>query len=126
MIDRSLFDHALDVIDAAETFERLQMRVVPVAQIADDAEAQLTMRSHPLDDRASQLAASSDEDAVEILPPAMAPLHGEANEHPSGDHKQACANHENRQGRARVRDIRTSRAKPQENSRQNHRAHDGA
>src|SRR3989442_1575034 len=126
MIDRSLLDDALDVIDAAQTFERLEMGVVPVAQIADDPEAQLTMRSHPLDDRASQLAASSDKDAIEILPRAMTPLHGEANEHPSGDHKQAGADHENRQGRPRVRDIRASRAEPKENSRQNHRAHNGA
>src|SRR5438552_11855408 len=126
VINRSLFYDSLDIVHTSQTFQRLEAGLVAVSQITDDAKAELAMRSHPLHDRASQLATSSDENSIEIFPGAVPSLHAETNEHPPGDHEQARADHENRQGGTGVRHVRTSRTEPEKNSRQNHRAHDRA
>ena len=74
VIDLLFVDDALGLVDRAEAFQPVELRLVAVAEIADDAEAELAMRVHPLDDRAGQLAASGDEHAIEVFPGAMAPL----------------------------------------------------
>ena len=80
VIDRLLLDHPLGVIETPEAFQILQKIVAAVAQIAGDAEAELVVRAHALDDRTGQLAVSRDQDAIETLPRSMAPLHCKSND----------------------------------------------
>src|SRR5437773_1060130 len=127
MVDRLLIDHGFDIIDFSETFEVVEKIIAAVAQIADDAESELVMRSHSLHDRPRQLAVSGDQDAIETLPFSMPPLDRIANDASPEDDEENRAQHENAESRARVKNVGTlRRANPQKNSGENNRRDDRA
>src|SRR2546428_14085866 len=94
MIDRLLLDHALGVVNRSETFEIREQIVSAIAEIADDAESELGVRAHALDDRPRQLAVSGDQHAIEALSGAMTALGDEANDAAPEDDEEDRAQHE--------------------------------
>src|SRR5476649_2118663 len=80
-------DDLRGLLDRPETGEARDAAFFPVAKIADDAEAELAMAVHPLDERAGQLAIACDQDAIEVLARRMQTLHLAPYQHPS-DHDE--------------------------------------
>src|SRR5687768_12639005 len=70
----------------AQAFETGESRVIAVAQIPDDTEAELiAMLFHALQDGPGEIAIAGDEHAIEILAGAMATLDDEPHQHAAED-----------------------------------------
>ena len=105
VLDGVGLDDLRSFFDRSQAREARDASFFTVTKVADDAEAELAMTVHPLDQSAGQLAIAGDQDAIEVFASRVQALDQATHQHPPADGEGDGQHEEHPEGGARIKNL---------------------